>query len=95
LDWEAIEGSSLKEGIKRTQVYFAHPYSVWERGSNENHNRMIRRFIPKGRSIAAVTEDEVNKIENWMNNYPRKILGYKTPNQLVLELTKNRFRVLN
>jgi IS30 family transposase len=95
LDWEAIEGSSLKEGIKRTQVYFAHPYSAWERGSNENHNRMIRRFIPKGRSIAAVTEDEVNKIENWMNNYPRKILGYKTPNQLVLELTKNRFKVLN
>jgi transposase, IS30 family len=95
LDWEAIEESFLRKGLKRTQVYFAHPYSAWERGSNENHNRMIRRFIPKGRSIATVTEVEIKEIENWMNNYPRKILGYKTPNQLVLELAKNRFRVLN
>ena len=95
LDWQSIEKSSLKEGSRRTQVYFAHPYSAWERGSNENHNRMIRRFIPKGRSMATVTESEVKDIENWMNNYPRKILGYKTPNQLVLELTKSRFANLN
>lgn len=95
LDWEHIEQSVLKEGGQRTNVYFAHPYSSWERGSNENHNRIIRRFIPKGRSIAIVTEREVKEIENWMNNYPRKILGYKTPNELVLEVTKNRFVSLN
>ncbi len=95
LDWESIEESVLKQGVQRTQVYFAHPYSAWERGSNENHNRIIRRFIPKGRSIATVSESEVKEIEDWMNNYPRKILGYKTPNELVLEATKNRLRVLN
>jgi len=95
LDWESLEESSLWQGDRRTQVYFAHPYSAWERGSNENHNRIIRRFIPKGKSIAAVPESKVKEIENWMNNYPRKILGYKTPNELVLEVTKNRFRVLD
>ncbi len=95
LDWESIEQSVLKQGEQRTKVYFAHPYSSWERGSNENHNRMIRRFIPKGKSIAIVTEKEVKEIENWMNNYPRKILGYKTPNELVSEITKNRFVSLN
>lgn len=95
LDWQSLEGSSLWQGKQRTQVYFAHPYSAWERGSNENQNRIIRRFIPKGKSIATISENEVKEIENWMNNYPRKILGYKTPNQLVSEITKNRFRVLN
>jgi IS30 family transposase len=95
LDWRSIEESVLKQGAQRTKVYFAHPYSAWERGSNENHNKIIRRFIPKGRSIARVSEKKVKEIETWMNNYPRKILGYKTPNELVLEVTKNRFGVLN
>ena len=95
LDWESIERSVIKEGTQRTQVYFAHPYSAWERGSNENHNRIIRRFIPKGRRIALVSEKEVKEIERWMNNYPRKILGYKTPNEMVSEITKNNFGVLN
>ena len=46
---------------------------------------MIRRFIPKGINIASVTEAEVEDIQNWMNNYPRKILGYKTPRQVAQE----------
>lgn len=95
LDWESLEESSLWQGQRRAQVYFAHPYSAWERGTNENHNRIIRRFIPKGTSMATVSGSKIKEIENWMNNYPRKILGYKTPNELVLEVTKNRFRVLN
>lgn len=90
LDWESIERSSLNVKNKRTQVYFAHSYSAWERGTNENHNRMIRRFIPKGTDIATVPASKINRIENWMNNYPRKILGYKTPNEVVLEFTGNR-----
>jgi len=94
LDWEAIEKSHLYQG-KRTLVYFAHPYSSWERGTNENQNRMIRRFIPKGTDIAKISNKEVKKIENWMNNYPRKILGYRTASEMVLEATKNRFGVLN
>ena len=94
LDWEAIENSGLN-GEKRTLVYFAHPYSSWERGTNENQNRMIRRFIPKGTNIAEISDKEVKKIESWMNGYPRKILGYRTANEMVLEATNNRMGVLD
>lgn len=94
LDWKGIENSVIP-GKKRTLVYFAHPYSSWERGSNENQNRMIRRFIPKGTDISKISEEEVKEIEDWMNNYPRKILGYRTAREMVLEITKNRFESLN
>ena len=90
LDWEALEKSVLKAGEKRTQVYYAHPYSSWERGTNENQNGMIRRFIPKGSDISKVSKKEIKDIENWMNNCPRKILGYKTANEVVKELTGNK-----
>jgi IS30 family transposase len=82
LDTGVIEMSCLRAGEKRTQVYFAHPYSAWERGTNENHNRMIRRFIPKGKDIAGYSEAAIARIQEWMNDYPRKILGYLTPNQV-------------
>ena len=94
LDWESIEESRLT-GEKRTLVYFAHPYSSWERGTNENQNRMIRRFIPKGTDISKLSDKEVKRIEEWMNNYPRKILDYRTPNELVLNITNNRAGDLN
>lgn len=81
LNWESLQASILKEGAKRTTIYFAHSYSSWERGSNENHNRMIRRFVYKGLDIEGFGDEEIKKIENWMNNYPRRILGYNTPNQ--------------
>jgi len=90
LDWEKMEKSVLKAGEKRTQIYYAHPYSSWERGTNENQNGMIRRFIPKGSDISKVSEKEIKEIEKWMNNYPRKILGYKTANEVVKELTGNK-----
>lgn len=91
INWKSIEVSSLLKGMRRTKVYFAHAYSSWERGTNENQNRMIRRFIPKGINIAAVSECRVQEIQDWMNNYPRKILGYKTANQVAEEnLQKNR-----
>jgi IS30 family transposase len=88
LDWKGIETSVVKVAKKRTEVYFAHPYSSWERGSNENQNRMIRRFIPKGTDIGKVSEARIAEIENWMNNYPRKILGYRSANEMVLQLTQ-------
>ena len=90
LDWDGMERSILNKSEKRIEVYFAHPYSSWERGTNENQNRMIRRFIPKGTNIATISNKKIKKIENWMNNYPRKILGYKTANEMVLELTGSR-----
>lgn len=90
LDWESIEKSFLNRRETRTITYYAHPFSSWERGTNENQNRMIRRFIPKGRDIAKISDREIKRIENWMNSYPRKILDYKTPNELVLKLTESR-----
>ena len=60
-------------------LYYAHPYSSYERGTNENHNGMIRRFIPKGKSIDDISTDFINRICNWMNTLPRKILNYNTP----------------
>ena len=85
LDWRSLEVSVLGCAERRTTIYFAHSYSSWERGTNENQNRMIRRFIPKGTDIADVSEEEITRIQDWMNNYPRKILGYKTANQVVEE----------
>ncbi|QIW56232.1 IS30 family transposase [Lactococcus raffinolactis] len=63
-------------------IYYAHAYSSWERGTNENHNRMIRRFLPKG--TIKTTTKEVAQIEIWMNNYPRKMFNYSTPIQVYL-----------
>lgn len=81
LNWQSLEASVLKAGDQRTTIYFAHAYHSWERGTNENHNRMIRRFIPKGYDIGGFSDKEIKTVEDWMNNYPRRILGYNTPNQ--------------
>lgn len=78
---------SCLSGKRRTQVYYAHPYSAFERGSNENLNRMIRRFIPKGCDINKYSKREILRIQNWLNNYPRKILSYKSPNECFSLLT--------
>jgi IS30 family transposase len=61
-------------GKQGTKVYFAHPYSSWERGTNENINKMIRRFIPKGVDILDYSNKDIERIQNWINNYPRIIL---------------------
>ena len=76
-DLEGMKKSILYSGL-RTKFYYCHPYSSWERGSNENLNRMIRRKFPKGTSFADVTRKQVQNVEDWMNNYPRKVLGYLT-----------------
>lgn len=65
-----------------TMVYFAHPYSSWERGSNERHNGLLRRFIPKGRRIDSYSEEEILFVADWCNSLPRKVLGYYTPDEL-------------
>jgi IS30 family transposase len=65
-----------------TKVYFAHPYSSHERGTNERHNGLIRRFIPKGVAISDYDIENIASIEDWCNQLPRKILGYRTPEEL-------------
>lgn len=82
LDSEGIENSCLRSEEKRTRCYYAHPYSAWERGSNENANKLIRRFIPKGTNIGKLTQRDIKRIENWMNNYPRRMFKYKTANEV-------------
>lgn len=83
-DYEGIQNSCLKEG-PRTHVYYCHPYSSFERGSNENHNKLIRRKKPKGSDFTNMSQEEATKIANWMNNYPRRTLNGKTPHILLLE----------
>ena len=69
-------------GGKRFDIYYCHSYAAWEKGTNENHNRMIRRFFPKGTDFSKVTNEQVAAVQDWMNDYPRKILGWKTPREL-------------
>lgn len=70
---------------KRTQVYYAHPYRSCERGTNENNNRMIRRWIPKGIDMTNIKVSFIKKIEDWINNYPRAMFDYKSSNMILLE----------
>jgi len=77
---EFSELASIEE-IVDTKVYYTHPYSSWERGTNERHNGLIRRFIPKGRSINDFSIEAIARVQNWCNTLPRKILGYLTPNE--------------
>lgn len=81
LGYETLE----KElGIK---VFFAHAYSSWERGSNENLNGLIRRFFPKKTDFRNVSDDEIRLVERLLNSRPRKRLGWKTPYRVFYELT--------
>ena len=79
---EFLDGASIKEASGCDNVYYAHPYCSWEKGSNENGNSMLRRFFPKGTNFETVTEDELQRAENWVNSYPRKIFGYLSANDV-------------
>ena len=85
LDFEGIERSVLTKN-KRTKVYYAHPYSAWERGTNENNNKLIRRFIPKGADIGKFSHERIKMIEHWMNNYPRRKLNGLSSFMLIKKL---------
>ena len=76
------EFNRLAEVFPQDNIYYAHPYSSWERETNENHNRLIRRWLPKG--VKKTTHKLVAFIENWINNYPKKVLNYKSPQIFLL-----------
>ena len=63
----------------KAKVYFNHPYSSWQRGTNENTNGLIRQYYPKGTDFRKVGMKELRRLEALLNNRPRKCLGYKTP----------------
>ena len=75
---------SIIDGIKMN-VYYCHPYSSYERGSNENANKLIRRHIPKHTNFDDKSDRDIQKIEDWINFYPRKLFGYKNSNRMFLE----------
>lgn len=62
-----------------TSVYFADPYSSWQRGTNENTNGLIREYFPKKFNFSTINQNEVDQVLNLLNNRPRKCLGFKTP----------------
>jgi len=73
LDFAALERSTLHAG-KRCDLFFAHPFRASERGSGENANRILRRFVPKGADISSFTRKQIQRTEDWINALPRKIL---------------------
>lgn len=82
-DWEGMERSRRNKTIPRTKVYYCHAYRSCERASNENQNRMIRRWCPKGTNFDNFTQAEITKIEEWMNQYPRRMFGGKSSQYMV------------
>lgn len=66
-------------------VYFAHPYSSWERGTNERQNGLVRFFIPKGKSISQVSDKTIKEAEDWINKIPRKLFNYSSSEELFEE----------
>ena len=63
----------------KTDFFFAHPFSAWERGTNENLNGLVRQYIPKQRKFASITDYELIFITNRLNHRPRKCLDFLTP----------------
>ena len=84
-DWEGMQQSAADESEKRVTVFYCHPYCSFERGSNENQNRLVRRKIPKGENFDDRTEDDIQRVENWINDYPREMFGWKTSGELFQE----------
>ena len=81
--WESLEKSyDKRKKAPRVAVYYAHPYRSGERGSNENNNRLIRRFIPKGTNITKISDEYIQWVEDWINNLLRPMFGYKSALQI-------------
>lgn len=79
---EFLQYEQLRQSIHggtRFQIYYCHSFAAWEKGTNENHNRMIRRWFPKGTDFSRISKKRIAEVEAWMNGYPRKILGWNSP----------------
>lgn len=74
----------------KIKTFFADPYSSWQRGSNEYHNGLLRRYFPKGTDFAKVTQEEIDDCVEEINNRPRKCLGYFTPNEVFFAKLNNQ-----
>ena len=76
------EFSSLPQVLPNTPIYYAHPYSSYERGLNEKQNSLIRRFFPKGCSLDGVSPDAVQRVQDWINRFPRKSFSHASAAEL-------------
>lgn len=76
---------SISGKTPRTTIYYCHPYCSSERGTNENINKMIRRWFPKGKSFEKVTDEDIKACEDWINNYPRKLFGGLSGNEFYMQ----------
>ncbi len=87
-----MEMARHKEFTKETKirVYFADPYSPWQRGTNENTNGLIRQYFPKGTDFSKISISEIKRVEQELNSRPRKILGFYTPSERFYELITNK-----
>jgi IS30 family transposase len=72
----------------KMKVYFAHPHSPWERGTNENTNGLLRQYFPKGTDLSVYSRKEIKLVQDRLNGRPRKALGYKTPHEAFTELLR-------
>ena len=89
------EFASLSEALHNiSDVYFTHPYSSWERGTNENHNGLLRRYLPKGKSLKQYSNEQIQRFTQKLNHLPRKILKYLTPTEAIL-FYFNQIQALN
>lgn len=85
------QGKEMSEHRLFTQdtqmiVYFAHPHSPWERGTNENTNGLLRQYFPKGTDLSKIPAAERQRVQDELNDRPRKVLNWRTPNEVMTEL---------
>ena len=78
-------GSEFYKSKQRTTIFYCHPYASYERGSNENANKLIRRHIPKGHSMAKISRTKAKEIQHWINHDPRPMFKGKCSNDIFFE----------
>lgn len=89
--WHSLTWDNGKEGVHHIALrddygidtYFCDPYASWQKGGVENMNRLIRQYLPRTTNMTEVSDEDIQRIEDRLNNRPRKGLGYKTPNQVI------------
>lgn len=76
------EFATLPQLLPDTDIYYAHPYSAYERGLNEKQNSLVRRFFPKGCALDSIFPDAVQRVEDWINRFPRKAFGFASAEEI-------------
>lgn len=83
---EFLAYDQIRQILDGAEVYYCHSYASWEKGTNERHNRMIRQWWPKGTDFSTVSQEELDELADHLNNYPRRVLGWRSPAEIAKEL---------